>query len=67
MVRKVAEHLAGQAAVVQINTQENPSLAARYAIRGIPALLLLEKGQIVDRLGGAQSLEAVLAWFQQKS
>ena len=64
-VRKVAEILAGTAAVVQINTQENPGLAGRFGVRGIPALLLIRKGKVVDQLSGAQSSEAVVAWFRR--
>ena len=67
MVRTVAERLAGQAAVVQINTQDNPTLAARFSIRGIPAMVLLKQGRVIDQLPGAQPLDAVLAWFRSKA
>jgi thioredoxin 2 len=63
-VRKVAGMLAGEAAVVQVNTQENPALAGRFGVSGIPALLLLKEGRTVDRLSGAQSSEAVIHWFR---
>jgi thioredoxin 2 len=66
VVRTVAEKLAGQAAVVQINTQDNPQLATRFGIRGIPAMVLVKQGRVVDQLPGAQSLDAVLAWFRRK-
>ena len=67
MVRTVAERVAGQAAVVQINTQDSPTLAARFGIRGIPAIVLLKEGRVIDPLAGAQSLDAVLAWFRRKT
>jgi thioredoxin 2 len=66
-VRTVAEKLAGKAAVVQIDTQQNPALAARFGVQGIPDIMLLRSGKIVSRLAGAQSVEAVLAWFRQHS
>ena len=66
MVRNIAEKLAGQAAVLQINTQDNPALASRFGIRGIPAIVLLKQGRVVDQLPGAQPLDAVLAWFRRK-
>ena len=59
--------MAGKAAVVQIDTQKNPALAARFGVRGIPDLVLIRGGKIVSRLTGAQSVEAVLAWFWQHS
>jgi thioredoxin 2 len=65
-VRKVAELLAGKAAVVQVNTQENPHLAERFGVRGIPVVHLLRNGRVVDQLAGAQTAEAVLAWFKRQ-
>ena len=67
MVRTVADRLAGQAAVLQINTQDSPALAARFGIRGIPAIVLLKQGRVIDQLPGAQPLDAVLSWFRRKS
>jgi thioredoxin 2 len=62
-VRNIADKLAGQAAVVQINTQENPVLATRFGIRGIPVIVLLNHGKVVSQLTGVQSIESVLSWF----
>lgn len=64
-VRKVAELLAGTAAVVQVNTQDNPGLAGRFSVHGIPVLLLLRDGKIVDQLAGNRSSESIVAWFQR--
>ena len=64
-MRIAAERLAGTAAVVQINTQENPGLASRFGVRGIPVVMLLKNGRVIDQLPGAQSAEALLAWFRR--
>lgn len=63
-VRKAAEMLAGAAAVVQVNTQDNPGLAGRFGIRGIPALYLLRNGNVIDQFSGARSSEAIVSWFR---
>lgn len=65
MVREAAAELAGKCAFVQVNSEENPGLAGRFAIRGIPALLFLRKGAAIDRIGGAQELGALLAWCRR--
>jgi thioredoxin 2 len=65
-VRTVAERLAGEAAVIQINTEENQALAARFAVRGIPVIILLKGGKMTAQLAGAQSVEAILAWFHRQ-
>ena len=65
-MRTVAEQLAGEAAVVQVNTEENPGLAARFGVRGIPVTMLLRGGRVAGQLAGAQPAEAVVAWFRQQ-
>jgi thioredoxin-like negative regulator of GroEL len=59
--------LAGKAAVLQIYIQDSPNLASRFGIHGIPATVLMKQGRVIDLLPGAQSLDAVLAWFHRKS
>ena len=61
----MAQQLAGSAAVVQINTQENPFLATRFGVRGIPLMVLVRNGRPVAEIAGAQTVEAVLAWFRK--
>jgi len=51
--------------VVQINTEDNPALAQRFGVRSIPVFMLLKGGRVVDQLAGAQTAEAVLAWFDR--
>lgn len=58
--------LAGRAAVIQINSEQNPRLAARFSVRGIPVLHLLHKGASLDQLPGAQSADSIVAWFRRK-
>jgi thioredoxin 2 len=65
-VRTIAERLAGEAAVVQVDTQANPALATRFGVRGIPVVMLLRGGTVVDQIVGAQTVEAVVAWFRRK-
>ncbi|EHP87272.1 Thioredoxin domain protein [Geobacter metallireducens RCH3] len=64
MVREIARELAGRGVVAQVNTQGNPQVASRFGIRGIPALVLLQRGKILGSLNGAQSKESVLSWVR---
>ena len=57
--------LAGKAAVVQINTQESPNLGGRFGVQGIPAVYLLRQGKVIDQTAGAQTAEALVAWFRR--
>lgn len=51
---------------MQIDTEANPLLAARFGVRGIPVIMLLRGGKAVGQLAGAQTAEAVLSWFQHQ-
>ncbi len=48
-VEQVAEKYHGKAKVVKINVDENVESPAKYGIRGIPTLILFNRGQEVDR------------------
>ena len=47
--------------VCKINVDENPELASRFGITSIPALMVMEKGQIVKQSVGASPKRAILA------
>jgi thioredoxin 2 len=67
VVQEVAGELAGKAAVAQVNTEENPVLAARFGIRGIPAILILDRGKVINRLEGASDRRSLLDWFRSNT
>ncbi|MFZ9708864.1 MAG: thioredoxin [Steroidobacteraceae bacterium] len=48
--------------VVQLNTDEEPDIAAQFSIRSIPAVKLFRDGKVVDEFVGAQPLAAVRAF-----
>ena len=61
----MARGLAGQTAVVQVNTEENPRLAQRFGIRGIPALLIIRQGRVLDSFSGSRDKNSLIAWFKR--
>jgi thioredoxin 2 len=67
VVQEVAEELAGSGMVVQINTEENPQLASRFGIKGIPTVMILRKGQVVDSVSSAMDRNGLLAWWKRHS
>ena len=55
----LAERHAGALAIVKVDTDAEQSLAAHYAVRSLPTLLLFRDGQPVGQLVGAQPLAAL--------
>ncbi len=61
---QLATELAGKLSVVKLNTDEEPEIASRFAIRSIPAVKLFRHGRVVAEFVGAQPLAAVRAFVQ---
>jgi thioredoxin 2 len=58
---EIAREYAGRVRVAKLNVDENPAVAGRFAIQGIPTLLLFTGGQLRDRLVGVQPKPAIRA------
>lgn len=59
---QAAQQLATSVRFAKVNTEEAPSLAARYAIRSIPTVVLFQGGQELKRMSGAMDAGALLRW-----
>jgi len=46
--------------VVKVNVDENPDLATKYGIRGIPTIIIFRKKDVVATLVGLKSKEDIL-------
>jgi thioredoxin 2 len=54
VIEELAADMAGRVRVAKLNVDENPSTAARFQVRGIPTLVVLQDGREVDRIVGVQ-------------
>jgi len=54
IIEELAGEYAGRVKVGKLNVDENPSTAARYGVRGIPALILFKNGGIANQSIGLQ-------------
>lgn len=52
-VEELAKDYAGQVKVAKLNTDENPDIASKYKIMGIPTIMFFKAGQKVDQVVGA--------------
>jgi thioredoxin len=52
-VEELAKEYTGKVKVGKLNTDENPEIASRYKIMGIPTLMFFKDGQKVDQIVGA--------------
>ena len=66
-VEAIADDLANQVKVVKVDVDSNEELAVRYAVRGIPSLLIFSGGEVVERTVGVQSKETIAGKLKQVS
>jgi len=52
-VEELAKEYMGKVKVCKLNTDENPEIASKYKIMGIPTLIFFKDGQKADQIVGA--------------
>ncbi len=61
LLDEIARENAGALRVVKVNVDDNPSLAERFAIRGIPTFLVFADGQLKETVVGVTSKQNLLS------
>ena len=61
---EIAAEMAGRITVAKVNIDENPQTPRKYAIRGIPTMILFKDGQVAATKIGADSKSKLKAWVE---
>jgi len=64
-ITKVAEHLAGKALVLKVDTDANGELSSRFEIRSIPTIAVFHHGKEINRASGVRPAAAIEAMVAQ--
>ena len=59
VLQELAEENGNRLKVVKVNVDENPDLASRFDVMGIPTMILFKDGEVVDSFSGAMSKQAL--------
>ena len=60
VLEEVAAEVSENALVVKVNVDDNPELAQKFGIRGIPTLLYFKQGEVKNTLVGNQPKMEIL-------
>ncbi|MFQ5454739.1 MAG: thioredoxin [Nitrospirota bacterium] len=55
LVEELAEEYDGKVKVLKLNTDENPDVAGKYQVMGIPTMMFFKDGKMIDKSVGAAS------------
>jgi len=63
IIAELAEEYEGKLVVGKCDVEENEDLALEFGIRNIPTILFFKKGEMVDKMVGAQSKAKLVEKF----
>jgi thioredoxin 2 len=63
-LESLARDLAGRVKLVKVNVDDSPATSQRFAVQGIPTLLVLDRGRVVSRQTGAAPESALRTWLE---
>ena len=64
---QVAGELEPQFRFLKVDTESEPSLAAKYNIRSIPTLMLFKRGALAAQRAGASDARSLRSWLPQNA
>jgi thioredoxin 2 len=62
---QAAMQLEPQMRLAKLDTEAEQAIAARYAIRSIPTMILFSKGREIARQSGAMPAQSIVSWARQ--
>ena len=66
VVESLAQRYAGKVRFVKLNVDENPQITGDMGIRGLPTLMLLRDGEVVNTKVGALPAAQMTAWLDSR-
>jgi thioredoxin 1 len=56
-LERYAANWSGKMVLAHINVDENPDLATRFMVMGVPTVILLKNGELLERFSGFKPLQ----------
>jgi thioredoxin 2 len=64
-LERLAREYRGRVKLVKVDVDQSPRVAQRFAVQGIPTLLVLHHGDVVARQTGAAGEDALRRWLDR--
>ena len=65
LLERLAEEMAGRLKLVKVNVDESPTLARRFAVQGVPSMLILVGQREIARQTGAAPEQVLRSWIEE--
>lgn len=67
ILKQVKDSLGERITIIKIDVDKNQQLASKYQVRGVPTMILFQKGNQLWRQSGVLSKEEIIKTIVQKS
>ena len=64
-LEEIATELKGKIKILKINVDENPTMPAKYGVRGIPTMILFKGGEEIEQIVGNLPKNNILEVLQK--
>lgn len=64
ILKEVKDSLGEDVSIIKIDVDKNQALAAQYQVRGVPTMLLFQKGQTLWRQSGVLTKQQIIQAIQ---
>ena len=61
----IATELGDKVTIAKVNIDDNPSIPAKYGVRGIPTLMLFKNGEVASMKVGALPKGKIQEWIEE--
>ena len=65
VLKEVAAELGSRIKIIKIDVDQNPEIANRYNIQGVPTLMIFKNGEEVDKMVGFQPKQHLKSKLEQ--
>lgn len=64
ILKDLADLWRGKVRILKVDVDQNPELAMRYNVMGVPTLMLFQGGNVIERLSGYQPKDRLIKVLQ---
>jgi len=67
LIEELAKEFKGRAKIAKLNVDQNPAVAEKFGIRGIPTVILFYGGKVEEQAVGVQSKANLVKMLEKKA
>ncbi len=64
VLEQIATEMDSKLNIIKVNIDDNPNLAAKYGVRGIPTMMIFKAGNLASTKVGALPKSSLMEWIE---